>query len=36
MKILLKIYRDCTRIPFNFLTVDTKNNKFIKNVNETL
>ena len=35
-KDFIKIYRDCTRKPFNFLTIDTKNNKFIKNFNEIL
>ena len=32
----IKIYRYSTKEPFNFLTIDTKNNKFIKNFNETL
>ena len=35
-KDFIKIYRDCTSKPFNFLTIDTKNNKFIKNFDETL
>ena len=36
-KDFIKIYRICTREPFNFLTFDTtKNNKFIKNFDETL
>ena len=34
---LIKIYRICTKEPFNFLTIDTtKDNKFIKNFDETL
>ena len=35
----IKIYKDCTKEPFNFLTIDTAqptNKKFIKNFNETL
>ena len=32
----IKIYRYCTKEPFNFLTIDTKNNKFIKNFDEIL
>ena len=32
----IKIYRHSTKKPFNFLTVDTRNNKFIKNCNEIL
>ena len=32
----IKIYKICTKEPFNCLTVDTKNNKFIKNFDETL
>ena len=32
----IKIYRHCTREPFNFFTIDTKNNKFIKNFDESL
>ena len=36
-KDFIKIYRVCTKEPFNFLTVDTiKGNKFIKNFDETL
>ena len=36
-KDFIKIYRVCTKKPFNFLTIDTtKNNKFIKNFDETL
>ena len=35
-KAFIKIYRDCTRKPFNFLTIDTKNNKFIKNFDDIL
>ena len=36
-KDFIKIYRVCTKEPFNFLTIDTtKDNKFIKNFNETL
>ena len=30
-KDFVKIYKDCTMKPFNFLTIDTKNNNFIKN-----
>ena len=34
---IIKIYRMCTKEPFNFLTIDnTKDNKFIKNFDETL
>ena len=33
-KDFIKIYRDCTREPF--LTIDTKNNIFIKNFNDIL
>ena len=33
----IKIYRVCTKKPFNFLTIDTtKDNKFIKNFDEIL
>ena len=32
----IKICRDCTRKPLNFLTIDTKNNKFIKNFDGSL
>ena len=32
----IKICRDCTRKPFKFLTIDTKNNKFIKNFDGSL
>ena len=35
-KDFIEIYRDCTKEPFNFLTIDTKDNKFIKNFDETL
>ena len=36
-KDFIKIYRICTKEPFNFLTIDTtKDNEFIKNFNETL
>ena len=35
-KDFIKSYRDCTRKPFNFLTIDAKNNKFIKNFDEIL
>ena len=36
-KDFIKIYRICTREPFNFLTIDTtKGNKRIKNFDETL
>ena len=36
-KDFIEIYRDCTREPFNFLTIDTsKDKKFIKNFDETL
>ena len=36
-KYFIKIYRDCTKEPFNFLTIDTtKDKKFIKNFDETL
>ena len=36
-KDFIKIYRICTREPFNFLTINTtKDNKFIKNFDETL
>ena len=31
-----KTYRNCTREPFNLLAIDTKNNKFIKNFDESL
>ena len=35
-KDFIKIYRDCTKEPFNFLTIDTtKDKKFIKNFDET-
>ena len=36
-KDFIKIYKICTKEPFNFLTIDTtKDNKFIKNFDETL
>ena len=36
-KDFIKIYRDCTKEPFNFLTIGTtKDNKFIKNFDEIL
>ena len=36
-KDLIKIYNICTKELFKFLTIDTtKNNKFIKNFDETL
>ena len=36
-KDFIKIYRVCTKEPFNFLTIDTtKDNKFIKDFDETL
>ena len=36
-KDFIKIYRHCTREPFNFLTIDTtKDKKLIKNFDETL
>ena len=36
-KDFIKIYKVCTKEPCNFLTIDTtKNNKFIKNFDETL
>ena len=36
-KDFMKIYRVCTKEPFNFLTIDTtKDNKFIKNFDEIL
>ena len=36
-KDFIKIYRVCTKEPFNFLTIDTtKDNKFIKNFDEIL
>ena len=36
-KDFIKIYRHCTKEPFNFLTIaTTKDNKFIKNFDETL
>ena len=40
-KDFVKIYRDCTKETFNFLTINTtkdttKDNKFIKNFNETI
>ena len=38
-KDFIKIYRYCTKEPFNFLTIDTTqptNKKFIKNFNESL
>ena len=36
-KYFIKIYRVCTKEPFNFLTIDnTKDNKFIKNFDEIL
>ena len=38
-KDFIKIYKDCTREPFNFLTIDTTqpvDKKFIKNFNDSL
>ena len=36
-KDFIKIYRDCTKELYNFLTIDTtKDKKFIKNFDETL
>ena len=36
-KDFIKIYRVCTKEPFNFLTIDTtKDKKFIKNLDKTL
>ena len=38
-KDFIKIYRDCTKKPYNFLTIDTtqpSNKKFIKNFDESL
>ena len=38
-KDFIKIYRDCTKEPFNFLTIDTTqpvNKKVIKNIDESL
>ena len=35
-KDFIKIYRHSTKEAFNFLTIDTKNNKFIKNFDEIL
>ena len=36
-KDFIEIYRNCTREPFNFLTIDTtKDRKFVKNFDETL
>ena len=35
-KDFINIYRDCTRKPFNSLTIDIKSNTFIKNFNEAL
>ena len=36
-KVFIKIYRVCTKEPFNFLTIDTtKENEFIKNFDEIL
>ena len=35
-KDFINIYRVCTKEPFNFLTIDTKNNKFIRNFDEIL
>ena len=35
-KDFIKIYRDCTKEPFNFLTIDTTVNKLFKNFNESL
>ena len=36
-KDFMNIYRDCTKEPFNFLTIDTnKDKKFIKNFDESL
>ena len=32
----IKIYRQSTKDPFNFLTIDTKNNRFIKNFDDIL
>ena len=31
----VKIYRDCTKEPYNFLTIDTPVNKLFKNFNES-
>ena len=36
-KDFIKIYRDCTKEPYNFLTIDmTEDKKFIKNFDESL
>ena len=36
-KDFIKIYRACTKEPFNFLTIDTtRDKKFIKNFDESL
>ena len=35
-KDFIKIYRDFTKEPYNFLTIDTVNNKLFKNFDETL
>ena len=32
----IKIYRECTKYPFNVLTIDTKNNKFIKSFDDII
>ena len=32
----INIYRNCTKEPFNFLTIDTALNKLFKNFNEPL
>ena len=32
----IKIHRQSTKDPFNFLTIDTKNNRFMKNFDDTL
>ena len=39
IKILLKIYRDCTKEPYNFFTIDTTqpvDKKFENNFNDPL
>ena len=35
-KDFIKIYRNCTREPFNFLTIDTTVNTLFENFNESL
>ena len=35
-KDFIKIYRNCTKEPFNFLTIDTVVNKLFKNFDESL